>query len=152
MTGKKLIDVYPYKMTEDTPLFLLLKRAGGKIYQGQWRMIGGKVKENETYWQAAGRELKEETNFNPQKFWSVPTVNHFYEASSDQILIIPAFGAEVVSDKIPVLDDEHIDFKWIVAKDVKSHIIWPEQIRIIHLIHDLIVNRQILDEWIISTD
>jgi len=152
MTGKKLIDVYPYKMTEDTPLFLLLKRAGGKIYQGQWRMIGGKVKENETYWQAAGRELKEETNFNPQKFWSVPTVNHFYEASSDQILIIPAFGAEVVSDKIPVLDDEHIDFKWIAAKDVKSHIIWPEQIRIIHLIHDLIVNRQILDEWIISTD
>lgn len=152
MTGKKLIDVYPYKIVEESPLFLLLKRAGGKLYEGQWRMIGGKVKEVETYWQAAIRELKEETNLNPEKFWSVPTINHFYEASTDQILIIPAFGAEVESDKIPVLDDEHIDFKWVAAKDIKTHIVWPEQIRIIHLISDLIVNRQILDEWIISAD
>lgn len=152
MAGKKLIDVYAYKLVEDTPLFLLLKRSAGKVYEGQWRMIGGKVEDDETYWQAAYRELGEETNLKPQKFWTVPTVNHFYEASSDQILIIPSFGAEVDSNKAPLLDDEHINFKWITAKDTSSHIYWPEQIRIIHLMNDLIVNRQILNEWIISTD
>ena len=152
MSGKKLIDVYPYKLVEDTPLFLILKRSAGKVYEGQWRMIGGKVEDGESYWQAAYRELGEEINLKPQKFWTVPTVNHFYEASSDQILIIPAFGAEVEANKAPLLDDEHIDFKWVAAKDSVSHIHWPEQIRIIHLIHDLIVNRQILSEWIISAD
>jgi len=142
--------VYPYKLVDDIPLFLLLKRSGGKIYQGQWRMIGGKVENGETYWQAAQRELKEETNLKPKKFWTVPTVNHFYETSSDQIFIIPAFGAEVNSDGMPVLDDEHTDFKWIPAKDIKLYINWPEQVRIILLIDDIIANRQILNEWIIS--
>ncbi|MGF1670420.1 MAG: NUDIX domain-containing protein, partial [Balneolaceae bacterium] len=93
MYKKKLIDVYPYKIIDGKPQFLLLKRSRDKIYEGQWRMIGGKVEQNETYWQAALRELAEETKLKSNRFWSVPTVNHFYESSSDQIHLIPAFGA-----------------------------------------------------------
>jgi dihydroneopterin triphosphate diphosphatase len=99
MAEKKLIDLYPYRVTDDQPEFLLLKRSKGRIYQGQWRMIGGKVEEGEAYWQAALRELDEETGLVPLKFWTLPSINQFYEAKTDQILSIPAFAAEIAPDE-----------------------------------------------------
>ena len=44
---KRLIDVYVYRMNSGFPEFLLLLRSKNKIYANQWRMVGGKVKENE---------------------------------------------------------------------------------------------------------
>lgn len=150
MKLKKLIDVYPYKLTpEKKPLFLILKRAEGKIYEGQWRMIGGKVENSETRWEAAVREFKEETNLAPELFWTVPTINHFYEAGSDLVHIIPAFGAQISKNAEPVLDGEHSRFKWIEAEQSELYIYWPEQIRIIHLINKILLKGKILKEWTI---
>ena len=50
---KKLIDAYVYRDSSKDIEFLILQRAKNKIYAGQWRMVGGKVKENEDYAQAA---------------------------------------------------------------------------------------------------
>jgi dihydroneopterin triphosphate diphosphatase len=44
----------------------------GKIYEGQWRMIGGKVDPDETYWEGALRELKEETGLRPKNCGRFP--------------------------------------------------------------------------------
>ena len=76
----RVVDVYPYRLDENhLPEFLLVRRAAGLVYAGQWRMIGGKVDAGETAWQAALRELREETGLTPTRFWSLPSVNHFYE-------------------------------------------------------------------------
>lgn len=147
---KRLIDVYVYRITEDKPQFLLLKRSAHKIYAGQWRMIGGKVRPDETYWQAALRELTEETGFSPKNFWAIPSVNTFYEAKSDQIHQIPAFAVEVASHSDPVLDDEHTGFEWIDADDADSYLNWPEQIRLIQLTARLIQTQKILPEWYVD--
>ena len=93
---KKLIDVYPYRLNEGKPEFLIFFRSSKKIYAHQWRMVGGKVKEGEEYWQAALRELIEETSLSPVLFWSIPSINSFYEASSDQIHHIPAFWSRII--------------------------------------------------------
>lgn len=147
---KKVIDVYPYRLINSRPEFLLFRRAKGKIYQGQWRMIGGKVKENETSWQAGLRELKEETGLVPQKFWTLPDINSFYEHKTDQILLIPAFAAEIDPNQSPVLDEEHTEYRWADAEKAKSFIPWPEQIRLIQLTHNIITSNQILDDWLVS--
>ena len=149
---KKLIDLYPYKIINGKPAFLLLKRSAGKIYANQWRMIGGKVHDNETYWQAALRELGEETGHRPVKFWAVPTINQFYEATNDQIHQIPAFAAELNSAMEIILDEEHSESEWIYHHEADLYLHWPEQIRIIGLIHQLIISNKILPDWIISTD
>jgi dATP pyrophosphohydrolase len=149
---KKLIDLYPYKIIDNRPAFLLLKRSSDKIYANQWRMIGGKVKENETYWKAALRELNEETGHKPLKFWSVPSINQFYEPSTDQIHHIPAFAAELNKELEIILDEEHSTSEWIYHDEAESYLHWPEQIRIIVLIHHLITSNKILPDWIISTD
>lgn len=147
---KKLIDVYVYRLNKGKPEFLLFLRSTKKIYANQWRMIGGKVEEGEKYWEAALRELKEETSLTPKLFWTIPSVNAFYEAKSDQIHHIPAFAVELKADAIPVLDAEHTEYQWISIEELDSYLKWPEQKRLIRLTHNLLVNDQILPEWLIS--
>ena len=147
---KKLIDVYVYRLVEGEPEFLLFLRSAKKIYANQWRMVGGKVEDGEKYWEAALRELKEETGLTPEQFWTIPSVNTFYEAKTDQIHHIPAFAVELKPDSIPELDDEHTEYRWISIEELDSYLSWPEQKRLIRLAHNLLVNDQILPEWRIS--
>ena len=149
---KQLIDLYVYRKEKNHVYFLLMQRAKEKIYSGQWRMIGGKTQEGEKRWQTALRELKEETGLTPDLFWTVPTLNHFYEPESDQTHLIPAFAAEVAGNSEITLNDEHVTFKWLPIGDIPSYLYWPEQVRIIHCINELVINDKLLTDWIIETD
>jgi len=148
---KKLIDVYPYRTKGKNIEFLILKRSSNKIYANQWRMVGGKVEKEETSWEAALRELDEELSEKPVQFWTVPSVNTFYEHKTDLIHLIPAFAAMIEwhDDRIK-LDDEHSGYMWIQVDKIDDYIHWPEQKRLIRLIHDILTNQQILPEWIID--
>ena len=143
---KRLIDVYVYRMNSGVPEFLLLLRSKNKIYANQWRMVGGKVKEGETYWEGALRELKEELGLEPDFFWVIPSVNTFYEPSSDQLHQTPAFAAEISAQNI-TLDDEHTHYRWVTVDDIEQMIAWPEQKRLIRLTEQLLRNQQIIPEW-----
>ncbi len=149
---KKLIDVYPYKMEVGQPLFLIFKRSAEKIYGNQWRMVGGKVKDGESSWEGALRELKEETGLSPVKFWAIPSVNQFYEAKSDSVHTIPAFAAELSGKEEITLDDEHSEYKWVSIEGIDPYIRWPEQRRLMKMTHDILTDQflQILPEWIID--
>lgn len=150
MTEKRLIDLYSYKIVDKIPFYLLLKRSEDRIYHGQWRMIGGKVEKGETYWQAAVRELYEETGLKPLKLWTIPSVNTFYEHKTDQILHIPAFAAEINDSEHITLDTEHSDYNWFSLDDALKKISWPEQKRLIRLTHSIITSNQILEDWYIN--
>lgn len=146
----RLIDLYPYRLKGNRVEFLLLRRSAGKIYEGSWRMVGGKVGEEETGWQAALRELHEETGLVPECFWCVPTINHFYEAGRDQVHMIPVFAAEIRPGSDPLLDDEHDDYRWLEADETVELLQWPEQRRIVRLISNLIEKGEVIQEWIIE--
>lgn len=150
MADKRLIDLYPYQIVDSKPVYLLFKRAKGQLYHGQWRMIGGKVENDERYWNAALRELYEETHLTPCKLWTVPSVNTFYEHSTDKILQIPAFAAEITADEHIILDSEHSEYKWFELDQALENIVWPEQQRLLRLTHTIITSNQILDDWLVD--
>lgn len=150
MSEKKLIDLYAYRLLNAKPEFLLLKRSSGKIYENQWRMIGGKAEDGETYWQAALRELNEETGLLPITYWTIPSVNTFYEHKTDQIHHIPAFAAEIDPKSNIILDDEHSAAEWFKLDNALNHIRWPEQRRLLKLTNQIIISNQILDDWLVS--
>lgn len=150
MSNKKLIDLYPYRQSASGVEYLLLKRSSGKIYQHQWRMIGGKVKPEETHWQAALRELEEETGLVPVTFWAIPGINSFYEHQTDQVHLIPAFAAEIDFGSDIKLDDEHSEAGWFSIDKANEIIRWPEQRRLLNLADQIITSKKILDDWLIT--
>jgi len=145
-----LIDVYPYCVTGEGIRFLVLRRAEAVIYAGQWRMIGGKVGDGESRAKAALRELKEETGCNAELFWTVPSINQFYDAASDTIHHIAVFAARLDRNASIRLNHEHEDYKWIRLQDVKNFIKWPEQVRLIYLINDILTGDGVMPGWLIS--
>lgn len=148
---KKLVDVYPYRREGLEIEFLILKRSSNKIYANQWRMVGGKVEEGEKYFEAGLREFKEELSETLKLFWTIPSVNTFYEHKTDSIHQIPAFAAEIDwHDERIKLDEEHSGYLWVKADDIDEYIHWSEQKRLIRLIQNIITNQQILPEWIID--
>ncbi len=127
----RVVDVYPYRESAVNPEFLLLRRAPGTEYAGQWRMVGGKIESGETAWETAHREVTEETGHAPDRLWTLPSVNAFYEWQDDRINLIPAFAAALPGD--PVLDDEHDAFAWLPAEEAAGRLAWPEQQRLLRL-------------------
>lgn len=147
----RLVDVYPYRKGEAQVEFLVLKRSPQVIYGGQWRMIGGKVRKDEKTYVAALRELDEETALQPKLFWTLPSINQFYDPGVDAIRQIPAFAAEVEENASITLNYEHVDYKWIHKEQIASHIQWPEQQRLMCQLHTIVTQNQLLDEWIIES-
>jgi dATP pyrophosphohydrolase len=133
----RVVDVYPYRLVDESkPEFLLLRRAGGRIYAGEWRVIGGKIEAGESSWKAALRELSEETGLAPVRFWSIPSVNAFYEWEHDRINLIPAFAAQI--DAEPALNEEHDGFGWFEATVALQRLKWPEQRRLLQLAEQIL--------------
>ena len=129
----RVVDVYPYRRAGERAEFLLLRRAEAVPYAGQWRMVGGKTEAEETAWQAALRELHEETSARPVRFWSVPSVNAFYEWQADRINL---FAAELRDD--PMLNHEHDASAWLTADEASGRLRWPEQRRLLKLVDQLL--------------
>lgn len=146
----RLVDVYPYRLEQNEVHHLILKRSAAVVYSQQWRMVGGKVKEGEKAYETALRELKEETGLAPSQFWTLPSVNSFYEHKSDTIYHIPAFGARLGGRTKPKLNHEHSEWQWIKENEIDRFIVWPEQRRLMRLLASIIKNNQILEEWIIE--
>jgi dATP pyrophosphohydrolase len=130
-TTVRVVDVYPYREESVNPEFLLLRRAPGTEYAGQWRMVGGKIRADEAAWEAGLREVREETGQSPAPFWALPSVNAFYEWEADRVNLAPAFAAGLSAD--PTLDDEHDAFAWWPAREAARHLDWPEQKRLLRL-------------------
>ena len=129
MTGSpvtRVIDCHVARETSEGLEFLLLRRAPGRADAGRWRIVTGKIEDGETAWQAALRELREETGFEPFRFFAVPYINQYYEWQHDRINAIPVFVA-LVDDGSPVLDKEHTDFRWLPVTEAVASLLWPGQ-------------------------
>jgi dATP pyrophosphohydrolase len=146
----RVVDVYPYRLDDAGGVrFLLLRRAPDVAYAGAWRMVGGKIRPGEAAWEAALREVKEETGRTPRRFWALPSVNAFYEWQHDRINLTPAFAAELDAD--PVLNHEHDAFAWLPAAEAAARLRWPEQQRLLRLTARLLRDG-ILPEWVIPVE
>lgn len=147
----RLIDVYPYRILDHEAIqYLILKRSPESQYAGQWRMVAGKIEEGEQAWQAGLRELEEETGLQPELFWVIPSINHFYNHRHDRIESIPAFAAKVSGGKQIILNREHVEHRWITAEEVNEYVGWPEQRRLVAILDSILMEHKILDDWKIS--
>ena len=80
----RVIDAYVYRTTSAGLLFLVLKRAKTKMYEHIWQGVAGKIEDGETSWEAATRELKEETGLEFKKqHQGMDNLRKYFEENKD---------------------------------------------------------------------
>jgi 8-oxo-dGTP pyrophosphatase MutT (NUDIX family) len=99
---------------------LVMRRAPERL--GYWSIVAGGVEPNETFWEAAVRELREETGLEVQvRKLSVPLAYSLLDdppairaryAPGIERITVHAFVADAPPGWEPTLDAEHDHYRW----------------------------------------
>lgn len=128
-----LVSLVVLRETPEGARVLLLRRT--QSLAGEWCQVAGGIEEGETAWQAALRELKEETGLSPGRFYSADICEQFYEADRDAITIAPVFVAFVTDGEI-TLNEEHSDYRWVGFDEARMMVPFPGQKRVLsHIVN-----------------
>lgn len=113
---------------------LLLRRT--RAPRGEWCQVSGAIEVGETAWQAALRELEEETALAPTALYSGDACEQFYEADRDAISLLPVFVAFVDPSAEVRLNDEHSDFRWVDFKTARDMVSFAGQRHVLRHVED----------------
>lgn len=91
---------------------LLLRRTGPYL-RGTWSYAAGHVEPGEAGWQAALRELREETGLTPEALYATSFCEQFYLPGEDCMMLVPAFVAWIDDQQTVTLDAEHDAHRWL---------------------------------------
>ena len=105
---------------------LMLQRPEDHRFANAWQTVGGHIeeKQGETAWQAALRELDEETSLPVERWYRIDRPESFYNPDNDTIYLVPAFVALVAADARPRLSDEHQAFRWQDPETAAASVDW----------------------------
>jgi len=145
-TKMKQIDSYIYRITDNGPVYLMLKRSPGKYYEHLWQGVAGKIEKGETATQTVIRELEEETGMKPTKMFTADHIASFYDARNDRILIVPIFGIEVENSKVQ-LSAEHSEYRWVSFDEALALLTWKGQKEGLRTVHDEITSDDDRTKW-----
>jgi dATP pyrophosphohydrolase len=114
------------------PEFLVVLRAPER--QGYWNLVAGGVEEGEEPAEAARRELDEESRLNrPVRFESLPLELAYIRPGGPKV-VLHAFLAEAPLGWEPVLNEEHVEYRWCSAADANALLAYPEpQVAVRHV-------------------
>lgn len=91
---------------------LLMRRSKG-LLSGLWCQVTGRIEAGETAWEAALREVIEETGIRPSRLYSADFCDFFYNPGANAVEVLPMFLATVASDSEVRLNPEHTEFRWV---------------------------------------
>jgi 8-oxo-dGTP pyrophosphatase MutT (NUDIX family) len=98
------------------PEFLVLLRSPDD--HGYWHLVAGGVEKGEAPDAAALRELEEETGLGaPIRFEPLPHPLGYRRVATGIEVTLHPFAAEVPAGWEPVLNEEHVDYRWCTAED-----------------------------------
>lgn len=90
---------------------LLLRRTQTLV--GEWCQIAGGIEDGEKAWEAALREVQEETGLTCDRLYSADICEQFYEADRDAISMLPVFVGFVEANAAVTINHEHSEFRWV---------------------------------------
>lgn len=109
----RLVIVHVIQAWSNEKKCLLLRRCGA-FMKGNWQMVAGKIKADETAVQAAIRELKEETGLTPNRMYSADYLETFYDHSKNALYAAPVFVAFIDEEQTVALSpEEHDAHEWV---------------------------------------
>lgn len=110
------------------PVFLLIRRAPGRIFPGLWQCVTGGLHDGERVPLAALREVAEETGLGPddiEAFYDLDQVSAFYDEGPDAIVAGAIFALRMLADAEPRISHEHDAFRWASGQEAVRLATWP---------------------------
>jgi dATP pyrophosphohydrolase len=124
-----LVDVYILRRVDTGLECLALRRAPGGRCPGSWETVHGHIEEGERPWQAAKRELEEETGLSPERLYNLSRVETFYQHRLDEVALVPVFVALVSPGASVRLGVEHDGHQWLTPPEAGARFAWPRERR-----------------------
>ncbi|GAF15084.1 NTP pyrophosphohydrolase including oxidative damage repair enzymes [Bacillus sp. JCM 19046] len=119
---------------------LLLKRSTS-VLNGEWCYIGGGIEEGEKAWEAALREVEEETGVTALDLYVSNTFDQFYRPHQNDIYLAPVFVGFVKEDQQIELNHEHSDYRWLSFTEAKKRVCLPGNDAILSFIEKHFINK-----------
>jgi dATP pyrophosphohydrolase len=136
-----VVVVYVCRIENNRSKYLIILRDTPYL-KNTWQMVSGKIEKGEKGWEAALRELKEETNLVPDLFYSADRLEQFYEVSINCIQINPIFLAIIKSNQEIKLSNEHKDFKWVTKEEAHKYLKFDHQVETIKYLEENFVSKK----------
>lgn len=125
----------------DRPRMLLLKRSKA-LLKDEWCHVAGGIEPGEKTWQAALREIAEETGMRVKRLFSADFTEQFYEHARERISIVPAFVAYVDSSQPVRLNAEHSAHRWVTFAEARDLVTFGGQRRLYEEVEREFVQRR----------
>ncbi len=135
-----VVGAFVCKIEDGQAKFLAIRRDTPYLHN-RWQMVGGRLEPGEKGWQAALREIREETGLIPDRFYSVNVVHCFYEVSQNCINLVPIFVAFIDTEQTVQLSSEHNAYKWITLDEVDDYLIFRSEREIARQIQQEFIDR-----------
>ena len=123
------------------PEILLIHRAPGRIHEGLWQCVTGRLEGGERVVDGALREVAEETGLMRSQLEAVyetDIVNWFHEETADAVWCEAVFAAQVAPGGVVRLSDEHDDQQWLRPDAARELVVWPAYERAIDMVEWLV--------------
>lgn len=125
---------------------LLLKRATS-VLSGIWCYIGGSIEEGEKAWEAALREVREETGISKVTLFTSNKFDQFYSAKENYIYIAPVFVGYVDDDQEVILNYEHNEYEWLTINEALEKVEIPGNDEVLEFIEKHFISNY-PSEWL----
>jgi len=122
------IFVFIFRKRNDKYEYALLKRKDDGIWQG----VAGGGEENETYEDAANREIFEETKLiSKSKLYKLTTLSYieasiFKQNWDDSIIVVPMYYYAINIDDNIIISNEHTQYKWADYEKAINCLYWHD--------------------------
>ena len=133
-----LVSVFVLRHEGGGTKVLLMKRVAKPA--GIWCQVAGKIEAGEKAYEAALRELREETELVPTQFFSADICEQFYEPGKDEIVIAPVFVAWVNPNDQVVMNEEHSEYAWLDASEAADRLCFANQRNVMRHIAELFID------------
>ncbi|WP_235850455.1 NUDIX domain-containing protein [Niallia circulans] len=107
----------------------------------------GKPRTWEQAWEAALREVKEETGITKLALYSSNTFDQIYSPVENYLYIAPVFVGIVEENKEVRLNNEHSEYKWLSFEEAKEFVTLPGNDEVLTFIEKHFIKKK-PTEWL----
>jgi dATP pyrophosphohydrolase len=141
------VSAHLLRLDVDAARVLLLRRSSGDFLAGEWCQVSGRIEAGETAWQAALREIREETGLVPERFYSAGVCEQFYEPTRNHISLLPVFVGFVSAHAVVTLNAEHSEARWMTFAEAEAAVTFGGQRSVLAHVRREFVDRE-PTEWL----